>query len=81
MCKDKENLKQLPHYHNYYDCVFLDITGYHNIAANLSKCTFSWVQREAELSLKHLDNIHMNSFQALFMRRMSFYKAFDQILW
>ncbi|XP_032663829.1 nucleolar protein 6 [Odontomachus brunneus] len=80
ICKDKENQKQLSHYHNYYDCVFLDITGYHNFAANLSKCTFSWVQREAELSLKHLDNVHVNSFQVLFMRSVPFYKAFDQIL-
>ncbi|XP_014489067.1 PREDICTED: nucleolar protein 6 [Dinoponera quadriceps] len=80
MCEDKENQKQVSHYHNYYDCVFLDITGYHNYAAYLSTYTFSWVRREAELSLKHLDNIHVDSFQALFMRSVPFYRAFDQIL-
>ncbi|EFN61369.1 Nucleolar protein 6 [Camponotus floridanus] len=80
MCEDKDDQKQVSHYHNYYDCVFLDSTGYHNFAANLSKDTFSWVQREAELCLNHLDNIHVDSFQALFMRSVPFHKAFDQIL-
>jgi hypothetical protein len=81
MCEDENSQKQISHYHNYYECVFLDTTGYHNFAANLSKSTFSWVQREAELCLKHLDNIHVDSFQALFMRPVSFHRAFDQILW
>ncbi|CAL1685523.1 unnamed protein product [Lasius platythorax] len=80
MCEDKDNQKQVSHYHNYYDCVFLDSTGYHNFAANLSKGTFSWIQREAELCLNHLDNIHVDSFQALFMRSVPFHRAFDQIL-
>jgi len=79
--EDENSRKQISHYHNYYECVFLDTTGYHNFAANLSKSTFLWVQREAELCLKHLDNIHVDSFQALFMRPVSFHRAFDQILW
>lgn len=81
MCENKDNQKQVSHYHNYYDCVFLDSTGYHNFAADLSKHTFSWIQREAQLSIKHLDNVQVDSFQALFMRNVSFYQAFDQILW
>ncbi|EFN82278.1 Nucleolar protein 6 [Harpegnathos saltator] len=80
MCKDKKNQEQISHYHSYYDCVFLDITGYHNYTVQLSKCTFSWVQREAELSLKHLNNKHMDIFQALFMQNVPFYRAFDQVL-
>lgn len=81
MCEDKASQERVFHYHKYYDCVFLDSTGYHNFAANISKNTFSWVQREAELCLKHLDNIHVDSFQALFMRNVSFFRAFDHILW
>ncbi|KAL6436886.1 hypothetical protein ACFW04_004922 [Cataglyphis niger] len=80
MCEDKDNQKQVSHYHNYYDCVFLDSSGYHNFAANLSKDTFAWVQREAELCLNHLDSIHMDNFQVLFMRSVPFHRAFDQIL-
>ncbi|XP_011868137.1 PREDICTED: nucleolar protein 6 [Vollenhovia emeryi] len=80
MCVDKDNAKQVSHYHNYYDCVFLDSTGYHNFAANLSKDTFSWVQREAALCLKHLDNIHVDSFHALFMQNVPFNRVFDHIL-
>lgn len=81
MCADKEIEKQVSHYRKYYDCVFLDITGYLNHAAYLSACTFSWARKEAELSLKHLDNTHVDSFQALFIQRVPFYKAFDQVLW
>lgn len=80
MSEEKDNQKQVSHYHNFYDCVFLDSTGYYNFAATLSKDTFSWIQREAELCLNHLDNIHVDSFQALFMRSVPFQRAFDQIL-
>ncbi|XP_020297478.1 nucleolar protein 6 [Pseudomyrmex gracilis] len=80
MCEDKASQERVSHYHKYYDCVFLDSTGYHNFAANMSRNTFSWIQREAELCLKHLDNIHVDSFQALFMRNVSFFRAFDHIL-
>ncbi|EGI57170.1 Nucleolar protein 6 [Acromyrmex echinatior] len=80
MCEDKDNQNQISHYHKYYDCVFLDTSGYCNFAANLSKDTFSWVQREAALCLKHVDNIHVDSFHALFMRNVPFHRAFDHIL-
>ncbi|XP_018301266.1 nucleolar protein 6 [Mycetomoellerius zeteki] len=80
MCEDKNNQNQVSHYHKYYDCVFLDTSGYCNFAANLSKDTFSWVQREAALCLKHVDNIHVDSFHALFMRNVPFHIAFDHIL-
>ncbi|XP_018401182.1 PREDICTED: nucleolar protein 6 [Cyphomyrmex costatus] len=80
MFEDKDSQNQISHYHRYYDCVFLDTSGYCNFAANLSKDTFSWVQREASLCLKYVDNIHVDSFHALFMRNVPFHRAFDHIL-
>lgn len=81
MSQDKDSNDMVSNYKTYYDCVFLDSTGYHNIAAYISKSTFSWIQREAELCLQHLDSIHVDSFQSLFLRRVAFYRAFDHVIW
>lgn len=81
MSQNKDSNDMVLNYKNYYDCVFLDSTGYNNIAAHISKDTFSWIQREAELCLQHLDSVHANSFQSLFMRKVPFYRAFDHIIW
>ncbi|XP_076640818.1 nucleolar protein 6 Mat89Ba [Halictus rubicundus] len=80
MSQDKDIKDRVLIYKNYYDCVFLDSTGYHNIAAYLPKSTFFWIQREAELCLHHLDSAHADSFQSLFMRKVPFYKAFDHFI-
>ncbi|XP_033341934.2 nucleolar protein 6 Mat89Ba [Megalopta genalis] len=80
MSQDEDSRDRVSIYKNYYDCVFLDSTGYYNIASYLSKSTFSWIQREAELCLHHLDSAHVDSFQSLFMRKVSFYKAFDHVI-
>ncbi|XP_033188012.1 nucleolar protein 6 Mat89Ba [Bombus vancouverensis nearcticus] len=81
MNQNEESKDRILKYHEYYDCVFLDSTGYYNITTDLSKATYRWVQKEAELSLNHLDNAHANSFQSLFMRKVPFYMAFDHFIW
>ena len=80
MNQEKSSQDRVFSYQKYYDCVFLDSTGYHNIAAHVTKATFTWVQREAELSLNHLDSAHADSFQSLFMRKVPFYRAFDHLI-
>lgn len=81
MSRDENSENRVLSYQKYYDCVFLDSTGYHNIAAHMTKATFSWIQREAELCLKHLDSAYADSFQSLFMRKVPFYRAFDHLIW
>ncbi|XP_043253264.1 nucleolar protein 6 [Colletes gigas] len=80
MSQDENSEQMILNYKKYYDCVFLDRTGYHNIAAYITSTTFSWVQQEAKLSLSHLDTAHANSFQSLFMRKVPFYRAFDHLI-
>ncbi|XP_012273791.1 nucleolar protein 6 [Orussus abietinus] len=80
MCQNGDNQKQISEYHLYYDCVFIDTTGYHNLAANISKETFSWIREEAHLALKYLDNSVLNSFQNLFMKKVPFYRMFDHLI-
>ncbi|CAK9819413.1 Nucleolar protein 6 [Anthophora plagiata] len=81
MNKDNKSNNRIASYHNYYDCVFLDSTGYYNITAFVTKATYKWIQKEAEISLNHLDSAHADSFQSLFMRKIPFYMAFDHFIW
>ncbi|XP_043516019.1 nucleolar protein 6 isoform X3 [Frieseomelitta varia] len=80
MNQSEDSKNRVLSYHKYYDCVFLDNTSYYNITTHVSKATYKWVQKEAELCLSHLDSTHANSFQSLFMRKVPFYMAFDHFI-
>ena len=80
MCQNEDSLKRISEYQKYYDCVFLDTTGYHNIAANISKEMASWIHDLAATSMKSLDNGQVDSFQVLFMRKVPIYRAFDHVI-
>ncbi|XP_059490211.1 nucleolar protein 6 [Neocloeon triangulifer] len=67
-------------FHLLYDVVFVDVTGYVNICGNMSKETFLQVKQESSVAIKCLDNHNINSFTALFMTKMPFYRQFDHIL-
>lgn len=81
MSQDENSKNRIENYHRYYDCVFLDDTGYYNITAFMDKSTYHWVQKEAEICLNHLNSAHANSFQSLFMRKVPFYMTFDHLIW
>lgn len=81
MNQNEDSKNRIFSYHKYYDCVFLDSTGYYNITTHIFKSTYKWIQKEAQLSLNHLDSAHANSFQSLFMRKVPFYMAFDHFIW
>ena len=81
MCQETESKDRVVEYHKYYDCVFIDSSGYHNLAAHVSTETYYWIRSEAERTVKCLDNPNLDSFQTLFMRPVPFHMAFDQFLW
>ncbi|XP_063980867.1 nucleolar protein 6 [Diachasmimorpha longicaudata] len=80
MCSDIEAQSRVMEYHNYYECVFLDSSGYHNLAANITADNYLWIRSEAEVAVRFLDNANIDSFQALFMRRLPFYSIFDHFI-
>ncbi|XP_058808859.1 nucleolar protein 6 [Phymastichus coffea] len=80
LCKEEEIKERIEEYHKHYDCVFIDFTGFHNVAANISADTFKWVANQAKQSLNCLNNTRFNGFQILFMRKVPFYKAFDMMI-
>lgn len=81
LCKEEETTKRITEYHKHYDCVFLDFSGFHNVAANVLADTFKWVSNQAKQSLECLNNTRVNGFQILFMRKVPFYKVFDIVVW
>ncbi|XP_049938031.1 nucleolar protein 6 [Schistocerca serialis cubense] len=76
---DADNVPTLSEYHEHYEVVFVDISGFCNICADMTKETFQMVKSEAELAIKFLDSNSVNSFQVLFMTRMPFYRQYDHI--
>jgi hypothetical protein len=77
---DDANLKPIEHFHKYYDVVFLDVTGYTNICANLSVDLYRKVRSESVYAIKCLDNTQINCFQALFLQKYTISLQYDHIL-
>lgn len=67
-------------FHQYYDVVFIDSTGYYNICASLSLDVYRRVRHESSVALKLLNNKHVNSFRFLFATKIYFYEQADHII-
>lgn len=67
-------------FHQYFDVVFIDSTGYYNICANLSLDVYLRVRNDSATALKLLNNEHVNSFRFLFATKMPLYTQVDHII-
>lgn len=67
-------------FHQYFDVVFIDSTGYYNICANLSLDVYLRVRNDSAMALKLLNNEHVNSFRFLFATKMELYTQVDHII-
>ena len=67
----------LSSFHAAFDVVFVDSTGFLNVCADMSKERYRWLQHEASLALKLLDDSTSHGFQALFMTTMPVEQMFD----
>lgn len=67
-------------FHQYFDVVFIDSTGYYNICANLSLDVYQRVKNDSAMALKILNNEHVNSFRFLFATKMALYTQIDHII-
>uniref|UniRef100_A0A2P2I6Y2 Nucleolar protein 6 n=1 Tax=Hirondellea gigas TaxID=1518452 RepID=A0A2P2I6Y2_9CRUS len=61
-----------------YPAVFVDSSGYLNIAAALTPQLFKQLQQEARSGLQILNSNTADSFELLFIKRVDFNLAFDQ---
>ncbi|XP_063215602.1 nucleolar protein 6 isoform X2 [Bacillus rossius redtenbacheri] len=80
LAEPSEHLPSLSTFHQHFDVVFVDVTGYCNVCADMSLATYLRVKRESELAVKCLDTPDINSFHVLFMTTMPFYRQFDHIV-
>lgn len=70
----------LSEFHENYEVVFVDRTGYCNLAAHLNSVSFRRIRVESTLAIQCLDNPSINSFQVLFMKPAPFYRRYDHVL-
>lgn len=74
------NQPTLDQFHEHFELVFIDVTGFTNICANLPLEMYLRVKLESQIAINFLDDKKINSFQCLFMTKMPFYLQYDQIL-
>ncbi|XP_076032769.1 nucleolar protein 6 Mat89Ba [Oratosquilla oratoria] len=70
----------LQQFHEAYEVVFVDNTGFVNLAAMLSRADFCRLKHEAGRALQVLDRHTEDNFEMLFISRVDFLQSFDQIL-
>lgn len=67
-------------FHLHYDVVFIDTSGFFNIASRINKYAYLKVKEEAAAAIKHLDDYEINNFKVLFMTRMPFLRQYDTVI-
>lgn len=67
-------------FHQYFDVVFIDSTGYYNICSDLSLDIYRRVRSESAMALQLLNNEHVNGFRYLFATKMPLYTQVDHIV-
>ncbi|XP_067634279.1 nucleolar protein 6 [Eurosta solidaginis] len=77
---DLSNQPTLEQFHTYYEVVFIDVTGFCNIAANLDRELYRRIRLEAKIAVDLLNDMKINSFQMLFMTQFPLYSQFDHLL-
>lgn len=67
-------------FHEFYDVVLVDTTGFCNILSMLSVDLYRKVRDECLNAIQMLDNKAVNSFQQLFLTSIPFYLQYDQVV-
>lgn len=67
-------------FHKYFDVVFIDSTGFHNICAKLSLDVYVRVREESNVALRMLNDEQSNSFRQLFATKIPLYVQVDHIV-
>jgi len=67
-------------FHEAFDVVFVDSTGYYNLCGDMLSATYHRVQHEASIALKLLEKECTESFETLFMTPVPFIQTFDTLI-
>ncbi|GAB0092956.1 Nucleolar protein 6 [Sergentomyia squamirostris] len=74
------NQPSLEDFHRFFNVVFVDLSGYLNLCANLSEDIYKRIKLEAKIALNLLENTAVNSFQCLFMSKIPIHLQYDHFL-
>ncbi|KAL3865413.1 hypothetical protein ACJMK2_042804 [Sinanodonta woodiana] len=66
-------------FHENFDVVFVDRSGFLNICHSLNSNVFQRVRHEAELAIEMLERIDVDSFESLFIKPVPFHLKFDHM--
>uniref|UniRef100_A0A2R5L987 Nucleolar protein 6 n=1 Tax=Ornithodoros turicata TaxID=34597 RepID=A0A2R5L987_9ACAR len=78
LCSEsQQNQPSIEEFSEHYPLVFVDPSGFLNLCARTSVESYLRVKHEAHLAITFLDSCSADSFQALFMTRVPFYRTFD----
>lgn len=80
MCTADSSLPDLQEFHAHFPVVFIDVSGYNNICANVNIDIYNTVKHESQLAVDYLDNTNINGFIPLFMTPVDSFLKFDHIL-
>ena len=64
-------------FHSSFAVVFVDSRGLLNVCAHVSRERYLWLQQEAGLALRFLDDASSQGFEALFMKPLPVEQKFD----
>ncbi|KAL7016232.1 hypothetical protein ACKWTF_009968 [Chironomus riparius] len=78
--KDLSNQPSIQDFHEFYDVVMVDNSGYCNILSFLSVDLYRKVRNECLNAIKVLDNKLINSFQQLFLTKIPYYLQYDHFI-
>lgn len=78
--EDLPNQPSIEDFHNFYDVVMVDHSGYCNVLSFLSIDLYRRIRYSCLCAIKLLDNKTVNSFQQLFLIKIPFYLQYDQII-
>lgn len=78
LCTEKQlNQPTMEEFRQHYPLVFVDPSGFINLCARTSVETYLRVKHEAGLAINFLDTCSADSFHALFVAPVPFYRTFD----
>lgn len=82
LCQEKNLAAQptIQEFHESYDLVMVDSTGYCNILSMMSADLYRRVRDDCLSAIQLLDNKSVNSFQQLFLTSIPFYIQYDQVV-
>jgi U3 small nucleolar RNA-associated protein 22 len=81
LCKAKDlpNQPTLPEFHEFFELVFVDFSGYCNLLSLVSCDLYRKIRAECLAAIQMLDNKAINSFHQLFLTSIPFHLQFDHI--